>query len=97
MAQYLNDKKIGNEKIIHSQDEVVLKYDYLGPAKGLKVMMELEIGSQDDIDDRMRTSVLTEDDFGSQRNDSFEELDFGTTRKRGDTSIDNFREKSDAD
>ena len=64
LAQYLNDKKIINDKIIHSQDEVVLKCD-TGAQKGLKLMMELEIGSQQEIDDRMRNSVMTEDDFDS--------------------------------
>lgn len=44
LAQYLNDKKQGNGKIVHSQDDVVLKSDS-GAAKGLKLMMELEIGS----------------------------------------------------
>ena len=44
MAQYLNDKNVGAEKIIHSQDDVVLKCES-GPAQGLKIMMELEIGS----------------------------------------------------
>ena len=97
MAQYLNDKNVGNDKIIHSQDDVVLKCD-AGPAKGLKIMMELEIGQEDEIDDRLRrSSVVTEDDFGSQQNDSFEELDFGASRKRGDTNVDKFRNSDDDD
>ena len=95
LAQYLNDKKIANDKIIHSQDEVVLKCDNF-PKKGLKLIMELEIGSMQEIDDRMRQSVMTEDDFDSQRNDSFEELDFGASRKRGDTNIDKFKDYDDS-
>ena len=79
LAQYLNNKKQGNGKIVHSQDDLVLKCDS-GSAKGLVVMLDLEIGSPDELDDRIRSSIVTEDEFGE---DGFEELDFDLPRKQG--------------
>ena len=45
----------------------------------------------------MRSSVMTDDDFdNSSFNDSFEELDFDTTRKGGGSDVNRFLETEKA-
>ena len=56
-------------------DDIVLEQKD-GPLKGLKLIAELEIGAEGGMNDKDRSSILTDDIDLDDSNDSFEELDF---------------------